>query len=315
MTAMAHPTGAMHEALGAYLDIQIKAVAGIGSSECLKQWPTPTYALKLAKNRVVLALIRVGEPAKKTRIGGPVQARITPSTAPNATARYDWDQVEQGYSLGMWAMSQGLRDDVDQELHRILNRAYWDTVTSIVTANLAVVSYQAIDVRGRPTGFIVPKLEAPGRVRVYAADLTGILPGTILKFTSARVIETEIATVDGLAIDGLGRGCFDVTLAQTKTAAVTLAEVPARFRRASEGLCIRLPRHFNGVARFDFDEPMSLDDMHDGGNAQTAEWRGVRSGIGATRHYTEQQIALQQRLNVTRTVSDPVPDTKTVVVF
>jgi hypothetical protein len=275
----------MRVALAAYLHDGLRAVPGLGSSECLGRWPQPTVDLKLARDRVVCAVMESGAPKEGTRIGGPIVQRVTPGVAPSAIVRLDWDEVEQDFSIGVWADSDALRDDTDEILHELLNVPYWETCPPVASTTLAAA------------------VASVGRQVVVPASMSGIWPRTRLSVGAAvEVVEVEDITPTG----------FLATFRSTHASGAALVEVAARRELAAEGLFLRCSDHLDAVARFDCEGAHPFDDAAQGAGVQRQEFRSVRRGVGSMRHLRDVAAVLQTRLTLRSQVAPTLPTSATV---
>lgn len=302
------PVGAMHRALSVHVRARLRAVAGLGASECLDHWPAPTEDLLLKNDRAVVSIVRIGD-AKTTRLGGPVVQRVTPGILPAATIRYDFDQIDQQFRLGVWAMTQAMRDDVDFHVHNALNLPYWTTCPPL--ANTSLVDARLIG--QKIASVAIPK---PGRYFVRVADMASIWPQGKLEVDAAVADDRETIVVEDITPFG-----FLATFRKAHGAGATFAEVAARRQYAAEGLSLRCADHYNAVAGFEFGEPRSLDDVEDGKAAQRLEWRSVREGTGSIRHLRDVAGVVQDKQTLTLqagttfSTSDASPTPRAIVVF
>lgn len=284
------PTSAMHEALAAHLRAQLRAVSGLGDSDVLTYFPAGTQDLELGDTRVVCAVERAGEP-RTTRLGGPRAHRVIPGVLPAGTIRYDYDVVEQDFTVALYAPTQAMRDEGSELVFRALNMPFWSTVPPIVST--AIASAQR---KGAAASSSVP---APGRYFVTisdAAQLLDVWEGTMLAVDDATPAAREVISVDKVTPFG-----FWATFAKAHGAAATLLEVAARHRNAELGLSLRCPLHYNGVARFVFGEPKTIDDAEAGRAAGRQEWRSLRDGVGKLRHLREIAGVVQDGLAIAGT--------------
>ncbi len=284
------PTSAMHEALAAHLKAKIVAVAGLGDSDVLKYFPAATQDLELSPTRVVIAVERVGE-GRTTRLGGPRAHRVSPGVLPAGTILYDYDVVEQDLSVVLYAATQAMRDEASELVFRALNLPFWTTVPPVVSTAIATAKTRR--------GAVSSTIPAPGRYFLTVADAAQLLhvwEGTKLAVDDATPALREVVTVDAITPFG-----FWATFAKAHGAAATLLEVAARTRNAEHGLSLRCPLHYNGVARFTFGEPKTIDDAEGGRAAARQEWRSIRDGVGKLRHLREIAGVVQDGLAIAGT--------------
>lgn len=260
------PSAALTDALATYLRTKLQATAGFGDSDVVTDWPEPTLDLRLSATRVIVAVIRAGEPKDDERVGQPVLTRVTPGAAPMATLRYDFGQVDLPMTLGVWAFSKAMRDDADEVLHGLLNQPYWTTVSPLVSTTS-------------------PAAIAKGAAAVTPASMANIWPEAML-----RVGGTGGETV---RVDSITPTTFTATFVAAHAGGATIVEVAARRHNAENGLSLRAPQHWNLVARYDFGAPRSLDDAEGGRGSQRQEWRSISSGTGSLRHVREVSGVLQ----------------------
>jgi hypothetical protein len=264
------PAAAITDALATYLRTELRAVAALADSDVVDTWPEPTEDLALSGTRVVVAILRAGTPEDDRRVGGPRVTGVTPlgGTA-HGVVTYDYGQVDLPLTLGLWAWSKGLRDDVDEVLHGLLNRPYWTTVHPIVSTIA--------------TGPI-----AAGEKTVAPASMAGIWPRTMLRVGGVETVRVASVTPT----------TFAAVFAANHAAGATLVEVPARRRNAANGLHLRAPLHHELVARYDFGSPRTLDDAEGGRGAQRQEWRSICTGTGSIRHVRAVTASLQKSASI-----------------
>jgi hypothetical protein len=311
----------MREALAVHLQTQIAGIAALSASVCERKWPQGNVPLKLTRNRVVMAVTLAGE-GVKTRIGGPVLHRVTPGVAPAGVGRFDWDQLDQPLMVGLWAMNEEIRSEVDEKIHAALNMPFWTTCPPTFASTLATA--QPMERRGIAgaaryvaIGAAAATIPAAGLYLVApAAGLLSVWPRTRIEVDAAIAASREVIDVEEITPFGF--------IAEFKTAhgaAATLAEVKARRRTQEEGLTLRCAQHLNTPASFAFEEPQWLDDAEDGAGSQRNEWRSVRQGRGIIRHLRDASVVLRDKtvLSVQASAAEPasstVPAPRSVVVF
>jgi len=316
--ALTHPIAAMHEALAIYLRTAIRAVSGLGDSECLKKWPQATEDLKLSPTRIVVGITRAGAPTS-TRIGRPKPTKID-ALAATKTARYVHDQLDQSLTLGLWAMSPVMRDEADQVLRDALNVPYWTTCPPTVSTYCTAIT--PIDKRGRPTGPSATTMPTAGRYLIAPASLDDVWHETRLRVGGSQVGTSIDAdpTTETVRVEELTPFGFIVTTRRAHTLTQPqLREVVARQERIARGLSLRCSLHHNAPARFMFEEPQCLDnDM----NSQTQQWRSVRSGVGSIPQITvinapnlQNEMVIRGQTSTRDITSDTDPTPTSITVF
>lgn len=267
------PEAALIKALADYLRDEITAEADLADSEVVEAWPEPTEDLRLGDTRVVVSVIRAGRSEGDDRLGGPLVERVTPTTSPAGTVRFDLGQVDQPITIGVWAARRQLRDDVDLLIAEKLNRPMWDTIAP----------------RARTTlGAAITRV---GEQLVTPASMDDIWPGCTLLVDSGASLERVVVT------DIRATG-FYATMRKKHAAGVALEEVAGRRETAASGLTLRATDHFSNLAQYVFDDGVQvLDDAEGGRNSQRQEWRSLRNGVGSIR-WTRSvaNVALQKRL-------------------
>lgn len=275
MTIALTPSAAMRIALATYLKAKIIAVTGLAQSEVLGHWPEPLEDLKLSRSRVVLSVIQAGAAKSGSRLGVPVLSRITPGAGTSATFRYNYDEVAQPLSIGVWAATERMRDEVDSLVSDWLNRSFWSTIAPLVSTT-------------------APDAIAKGVRDVAPASMADIWPGTkLLVDANASAEYVDVASVTATT--------FRATFTKAHAAGVALVEVPGYRATAANGLNLRLTEHRNVIAFFDFDEPQNLDS---GANVQRQEWRSLRNGTGRAPYVSDVTATARQSTTVGGTADD-----------
>ena len=265
------PEAAGLSALATYLEAELAADANLVNSDVVTQWPDPLDALELSPTRVVVALIRAGKPERHGYLGRPRRSRVTTS---GGVVRYDYGTVEQPITIGLYAHSMAMRDDVDQWLWERLNRPFWDTVTPAAATTLAAA-------------ITVAEVEQV----VTLASLAGAWPGTVLEVDSGASREW----LKVLDVTPAGIVCKPRL---THSAGVTVVEVAARRETAARGLYLRAADHYNVTAAILCeDATQTLDDAEGGRGSQRQEWRSLRAGTLSAAYIREVQgVTLQDTL-------------------
>lgn len=267
------PEAAGLSALATYLRAELAADVNLADSEVVTQWPDPLDALELSGTRVVVALIRAGKAERHGYLGRPRRSRVTVS---GGVVRYDYGTVEQPITLGLYAHSQAMRDDVDQWLWERLNRPFWDTVTPAAATTLAA----AITV-------------AAVEQVVTLTNMASAWPGTVLEVDSGASrewVKVLDVTPSGLVINPR----------LTHAALVPVVEVAARRETAARGLYLRATDHYNVTAAILCEDgTQTLDDAEGGRGSQRQEWRSLRSGVLSAAYLREVQgVTLQDTLTI-----------------
>lgn len=256
----------MHEALAAYLAEQISASLVLDTESVVEQrWPEPTEDLKIGDGppaKIRIGITRIGGARSGNRIGGPVLSRLDIGVSPAATARFDFDEVEQDFALGIWSPSQRIRDEVDEIVSGWISQPFWSTITPLVATTLT----SAVTKTGKQT--------------VSVASMANVWYRTRLQIGTGAGAET--LDVEDLAIER-GKLTFTATFKKLHAIAAPVVEVPAR--RDYAGLAancvyLRVPLHFNSIALFDFEEASNLDEER----SQRQEWTSIRQGTGTMIH-------------------------------
>lgn len=298
--AVVAPHIAATDALFLYLQAQIKAAPGFGSSDAVDEWPDPTQDLSLGDARIVIGVTRVGAARGDDRLGAPALQKVTPGVSPAATGRYDFGLVEQDIAVGVWAPTRAMRDDADEVIDNLLNQPFWSTVSPLLTT---------------PT--TLPAGAKAGDTRLVPASMSKIFPGATLQIGSG-------ATVDVVRVKDIGPTWFEVYAPLLNAHANTDAvlEVPGRLNEvAAVGVSLRCssvtsngvtyPGHLDQIARYDFDQPMHFDDAEDGAGSQRQEWRSVRNGTARIRYCRDLAVAMQVQLQVKSTLTAASSSTTT----
>jgi hypothetical protein len=274
------PEAAIITALADYLRDGITAEADLADSEVVDAWPDPSTDLRLAQNRVVVAVLRAGRSDTDDRLGGPQVERVTLTTSPAGTVRYDFGEIEQPITVGLWACRPRLRDDVDLLIHGLLNRPMWSTIAPRALTTL---------------GTAITKV---GSQLVVPASMADIWPGCVIAVGSGASLER--VTVSDIRATG-----FVATMRKVHAAGVVLEEVESRRETAAAGLHLRAADHHSNRCFYLFDDGVQvLDDAEGGRVSQRQEWRSLRTGTGAIRFTREVAgVVLQKRLLQTVHVS------------
>lgn len=270
------PEAALVTALADYLRDAITAEADLADSEVIDAWPEPTVDLELSPTRVVVAVIRAGASEGDDRLGGPVVERVTLGTSPAGTVRYDYGQIEQPITIGVWACRAALRDDVDHLIHGLLNRPLWSTVAPQALTTLATA------------------ITRTGSQVIVPASMDDIWPGCVVQIDTERVVVSDIRPTG-----------FVATVRRTHAAGVAIEEIESRREVAAAGLHLRADLHYGARCHYLFDDSVQvLDDAENGRGSTRQEWRSLRPGMGAIRYIREVTgVTLQKRLLQTVHVS------------
>lgn len=274
------PEAALITALADYLRDAITAESDLADSEVVDAWPEPTVDLELGPSRVVVAVIRAGGSESDDRLGPPVVERVTPTTSPQGTVRFDWGQIDQPLTIGVWAHRPALRSDVDDLIQRLLNQPLWNTCPPLAATTLGAAITKA------------------GTQTITPASMDDIWPGCTLEIDSGASLERVIVS------DILPTG-FRATTRKAHAAGVAIVEVEGRKEFAASGLHLRAELHHSNRAHYLFEDGVTtLDDAEGGRGSQRQEWRSIRSGVGSIRYTREVEgVTLQKRLLQTVHVS------------
>lgn len=287
------PEAAGLTALVTYLQAELAADVNLAESEVVDQWPGPLDTLSLSPTRVVVAVIRAGKAERHGYLGQPRKSRVTTS---GGVVRYDYGTVEQPITVGLYAHSMAMRDDVDQWLWERLNRPFWDTVTPAAATTLAAA-------------ITVAEVEQV----VTLTSLAGAWPGTMLEVDSGASREwLKVLDVTPAGIVAKPR--------LTHAGGVTVVEVAARRETAARGLYLRASGHYNVTTSvLCEDQTQPLDDAEGGKGSQRQEWRSLRAGVLSAAYIREVQgVTLQDTLTVRgyqSTSADQTGAAADVVVF
>jgi hypothetical protein len=268
--------GAVCDALGTYLRTQLVSIPALVDSDVRAKWPEPIEDLRLSSTRIVVAIIR-GE-----QLGAPVLQRPIIGGTPRGRARFDAGQIDLPLTLGVWAYSGALRDDVDLLLDELLNVPYWSTIAPTARTTLA----RACTV---------------GEEWVTPASMTDVWPGCMVRID-------EGFDAEAVVVHSVRATSFEThrPMRRAHAAGVPIVEVRGRLAEtAATGLHLRCaiasPMEGAGpVARFDFKRPQILDDIEEGRACQRQEWRSLRRGTGSVRLSRELAATLQQRVQIQR---------------
>lgn len=267
------PEAALLTALANYLRDAITAEVDLADSEVIDAWPDPTTDLELTPSRVVVAVIRAGRSETDDRLGGPVVERVTLTTSPAGTVRFDWGEIEQPITIGVWACRAALRDDVDHLIHGLLNRPMWSTIAP-----------RALTTLGTATTKLGAQVVTPD-------SMDDIWPGCVLEIDSG-------ASLERVVVSDIRPTGFVATLKKLHAAGVTIEEVESRREVAAAGLHLRADLHHGNRCSYLFDDSVQvLDDAENGRGSQRQEWRSLRPGVGSIRYTREVTgVVLQKRL-------------------
>lgn len=289
------PEEALLAALSSYLQEAITAEPDLVDSEVVNEWPEPTANLRLTDQRVVVSVIRAGSSEGDERLGGPILERVTVGSSPRGTVRYDAGQIDQPITIGVWAATDKLRNDVDLLLRELLNRPMWETVEPLVDTTLGVA------------------IEKVGEQLVTPASMDDIWPGCTL-------LVDEGADAERVVVKDIRPTGFVAVLRKVHAADVPIVEVAGRRETIASGLHLRCPDHFGNIATYLFnDDVNTMDDAEGGRGRQRQEWRSMRNGVGSIRWTREKSnVVLQKTLTLethASTTGGEVSDPKETQVF
>lgn len=274
------PEAALIKALVAYLQTSITTALNpttglpdLAQSTVVEEWPEPTVDLQLAHNRVVVAVIRAGRSSGDKRLGGPLVEKVTPGVSPTGTVRYEYGQIDQPLTIGLWANRRELRNDVDLLLGELLNRPMWSTISPVAATTLSTA------------------ITTTGEQLVVPASMVDIWPGITVDIDTG-------ANLERVYVKDIRPTGFIASVRKKHSAGVAIAEVAGRRETAAAGLHLRATDHFSNLAQYLFDDgAQTLDDVEGGRGSQRQEWRSLRNGVGSLRWSREVTgVVLQKRL-------------------
>jgi hypothetical protein len=258
--SLSSPEIAAHRALIAYLSSEITSLTGLENARVIEAFPEPSEDLHLDFDAPTIA-VELGDVSNQWH-------QHVWHSGTTTIQRYYCGYKEAPVTIGVWAPSVGIRDDLDRILLALLNRPYWTTVEAAVSTT-------------------IPASIPNGESWVTPVSMDGILPNTSLAIGDELVM-----------VKSTKRDRFYAAFKKAHAAGETCVEYKRIRSHIEHSIHLRCTDHFDVIARFDFGDAKN---KHAPGQTQRQEWHSIREGTVWVPYVVEVAGASQEAVTTTGT--------------